>query len=381
MNINFRGGTAMGGLVGTNTGTISSCYSSGTIVINSDGSYSTSYGGLVGDSYGQVIEKSYSTMDISGAGSTVGGLVGRCYDNCEIRDSYATGEVKTRSMSGGLIGTLNGKVYNSYAKGEVDISSNGAGGFCGYLASGYVSAGYSTGQVDSDISPRGGFCGYCYASKGLDSYWDIQTSGQSSSGFAIGRTTTQMKTQSNFAGWDFVDTWAIDTAINDGYPHLQWQNITTCVTDGLCDAYCPPRCNATEDPDCDLAEDCCGNFICGECEDCGLTNNAPECNSDCGECGAVCGDGIIQSPNLFGQYEECDGVDSCSNPWEICSNCYCEEFIYWENLKGNKIGNDFSKQAQVEDTVKMVLINTSLFGLSQGNEVDFEVYLLALKYK
>jgi len=38
---------------------------------------------------------------------------------------------------------------------------------------------------------------------------------------ATENTTTEMKTQSTFTDWDFVDIWSRDDAKNDGYPYLQ----------------------------------------------------------------------------------------------------------------------------------------------------------------
>jgi hypothetical protein len=57
------------------------------------------------------------------------------------------------------------------------------------------------------------------------SFWDIETTGQSTSAGGTGKTTTQMKTKSTFTstGWDFTTpVWIIDEG-ND-YPRLWWQN-------------------------------------------------------------------------------------------------------------------------------------------------------------
>jgi hypothetical protein len=40
-----------------------------------------------------------------------------------------------------------------------------------------------------------------------------------------GKTTSQMKQQSTYTGWDFVNIWAIDPTKNNGYPYLKWQNL------------------------------------------------------------------------------------------------------------------------------------------------------------
>jgi hypothetical protein len=54
-----------------------------------------------------------------------------------------------------------------------------------------------------------------------DCFWDIETSGQTTSAGGTGKTTVEMKTLSTFtcAGWDFVETWGIED--NQTYPFLK----------------------------------------------------------------------------------------------------------------------------------------------------------------
>jgi hypothetical protein len=40
-------------------------------------------------------------------------------------------------------------------------------------------------------------------------YWDTETSGQSTSGSGMGKTTTEMMTRATFTGWDCGSTWHI----------------------------------------------------------------------------------------------------------------------------------------------------------------------------
>ena len=63
----------------------------------------------------------------------------------------------------------------------------------------------------------GGFCGY-NDDFSYSCFWNIETSGWSTSAGGVGKTTAQMKTKSTFTdvGWDFVDAW-----IMDGYPVLK----------------------------------------------------------------------------------------------------------------------------------------------------------------
>lgn len=132
-------------LVGGNRGTVTSSYSQGVVDGNSQ------VGGLVGDSYskGQILN-CYSLCTISGQ-SDVGGLVGRNQAS-SIRNSYSAGLVSGNSVVGGLVG---------YQEGRSSTS---------------------------------------------DSFWDIETSGQSSSTGGTGLSTVEMQDINTYldAGWDFV---------------------------------------------------------------------------------------------------------------------------------------------------------------------------------
>ena len=72
----------------------------------------------------------------------------------------------------------------------------------------------------------GGFGGPVY-----NSFWDVETSGQSFSAGGTGKTTADMQNTSTFleAGWDFVDETANGTEdiwwIDEGqdYPKLWWE--------------------------------------------------------------------------------------------------------------------------------------------------------------
>jgi len=56
-----------------------------------------------------------------------------------------------------------------------------------------------------------------------NSYWDIETSGQSSSDGGEGKTTAEMKQQATFIGWDFTNIWDIIEGVT--YPYLRWQPV------------------------------------------------------------------------------------------------------------------------------------------------------------
>jgi hypothetical protein len=197
--------TEIGGLVGTNNATVSYCYSSCTVNSTADDA-----GGLVGGNAG-TISCSYATGNVTTIGDEAGGLVGINWGpSPEINNCYCKGNVSGREAVGGFIGANWKTITNSYSTGTVTGTS-------------YV----------------GGFVGDNDAGTVNNSFWDTETSGESSSGGGTGKTTSEMKTKSTFtgAGWDFVgestngnnDYWDIDGSKNDGYPILYSSVVPTPV--------------------------------------------------------------------------------------------------------------------------------------------------------
>ncbi|ENU30921.1 hypothetical protein F991_01264 [Acinetobacter sp. CIP-A165] len=167
------------------------------------------------------INNSYATGDVIAINlplsQHVGGLVGAHSSNNIINGSYATGQVQGGLNVGGLVGNnYGGIITNSYSTSVVEGSTS-VGGLIGYH-SGVVEHSYSSGAV-TGTNNVGGLIGES-SSGGLvtNSYWNIDTSGQSTSVGGIGKTTAQLQQVLTFAGWDIADasdpnstsTWVID---------------------------------------------------------------------------------------------------------------------------------------------------------------------------
>jgi len=267
---NVRGGwSTVGGLVGFNYGKITDCHSDGEVAGRSD------VGGLVGRNYASeesssgravygTISRCGTTADVSGTSLDVGGFVGT--NSGTIGNSYATGSVTGnadrvggfigdnsghisaccatgsvhgKSLVGGLIGfhIPYGKVSNCYSSSEV-FGTILVGGLVGMLFDGVpqdpgtISNCYSTGQVSADAR-LGGLVGEGTGSGDavINSFWNVETSGLSTSDGGIGKMTAEMQMEGTFtyAGWDFVaesvngaeDIWSICEGTN--YPRLLWQ--------------------------------------------------------------------------------------------------------------------------------------------------------------
>jgi hypothetical protein len=206
-NIYFSGGGvisgAVGGLAGSNKGTILNCSNSGF----TSGSYSI--GGLVGANNGTILQ-SFSKTTVRGE-LNLGSLAG--FNSGTIDNCYATGSVAGNSgpwadKVGGLVGYNNGAISKSYSTG----STSGE-----YLVGGFV--GSNTGTI-------------------TDCFWDKQTSNKSnmcgggSCDDSCGKTTTQMQDPDTYliSGWDFWgesdngtdDIWRLCPDVSN-YPKLLWE--------------------------------------------------------------------------------------------------------------------------------------------------------------
>jgi hypothetical protein len=133
---------------------------------------------------------------------------------------------------------------------------------------GSITASYATGSVIGDTLP-GGLVGDGLASNVYSSFWDIETSGQPTSGGGTGKTTAEMQQQSTFVDWDFFgsvadgteDIWTIGPR---RYPMLTWEGfaypdlngddkVDFCDFAVFWDAMWTGRGSAEYNPACDIA--------------------------------------------------------------------------------------------------------------------------------
>lgn len=242
------GAETAGGLIGNaESTTISNSFSTASVQ-----TYSGNTGGLLGHSYAGSITDSYATGQVNSGGEAAGGLVGS--SSTTITKAYATGNVIITSgdMAGGLIGSNTGAVSKSYATGQVTGSdfSSSLGGLIGFSMGGTITNSYAQGNVVggtyssrvggliggatlgatitktyskgtvSGSSNLGGLIGWKYATATVSSsYYDSTTSGMSDTGKGEPKTTTEMKQQTTYSGWDFSTIWNIDEA--QTYPYLR----------------------------------------------------------------------------------------------------------------------------------------------------------------
>lgn len=195
-------------------------------------------GGLIGQSYYSNITQAYATGDVSGL-DNVGGLTGTTLGYVDgidysgyIQDSYATGNVTASgSQAGGLIGYMNGAfISDSYARGNVS-GNDDVGGLIGTVLGEnvWIRKSYSTGNLQigegTDIGGLVGVYDVNTENATIDSvYWDVETSGQSTSPIGQGKTTAEMIDGETYVGFNFEDVWWISADNNSGYPCLLWSD-------------------------------------------------------------------------------------------------------------------------------------------------------------
>jgi Secretion system C-terminal sorting domain/Ig-like domain CHU_C associated len=159
-------------------------------------------GGVVGRTGSSSIIYSNSQGTITGTG-LIGGLVGRA-EYTPISECYSTSNVSGDEYVGGLLGVFDSEtLLHCYAAGDV-VGNTDVGGLIGL----------NFGTVQQ-------------------SFWDTQSTGQTSSQGGTGKTYFEMQTRATFtnSGWDFTnetangssDHWKMGECNNNGYPVFNWQ--------------------------------------------------------------------------------------------------------------------------------------------------------------
>ena len=159
----FNGYSYIGGVVGKNSGTVSGCYNTSTVMgIMNGGGFNTSdyIGGVVGYNSGTVSD-CYNNGSVSGI-DNIGGVVG---DNSgTVSDCYNNGSVSGSVSIGGVVGYNSGIVSGCYNIGNISGNSR-IGGVVGYNnnisddSPAIVTGCYNNGNVSGNNIYVGGIVG------------------------------------------------------------------------------------------------------------------------------------------------------------------------------------------------------------------------------
>lgn len=193
----IRGESEIGGIAGTNWGTIQSC--SVNAIINASK-------GTCGGICGRAANRSWivfcQTNSTVTGGDRVGGITGMSdMGNTIVFNSFSSGTVTGKAYVGGLLGygDNTARLCNSYSLSKITGDS-----LCGGVA------GVNEGSITN-----------CYFLKDTDI--NVQLSGlgedkkdQLRNTYAI--NTSGFKNKATFPWWDFDFEWKIDPTVNEGYP-------------------------------------------------------------------------------------------------------------------------------------------------------------------
>ena len=159
-------------------GTVTSCWSSGSVTATNTSANRIILGGLVGTAPSGAVRASYSAASVSASTTPTvyaGGLVGQL-NGATVTASYATGEVSAGTASDSFVGGLVGQADSSSA---------------------VITASYATGRVSSGTGATvGGLAGvFSSTATQSNSYWDSDTSG-----ITGGQTTVALQTPIDYTG-------------------------------------------------------------------------------------------------------------------------------------------------------------------------------------
>ncbi len=160
--------------------------------------------GLVTNKSVATIGEAYNTGSLNASTYCTGGIVGCSGDSSitTIESCFNIGKISGYDCYGGILGAIDGgtgiiKYCHNY--GTISVSSvDSRGGILGYRNGSY------TGTANYWLSTCGAYSGIGYISDNTN---------------ATPYTLEQMKTQSNFVGWDFDEIWKMDET--KGYPVLR----------------------------------------------------------------------------------------------------------------------------------------------------------------
>ncbi|MFR5907957.1 MAG: DUF4430 domain-containing protein [Gemmiger formicilis] len=203
-NITADTGAVLAGRVSRNYGVIRESYVQGG-TLTSNTTSSVGHAGFVGANEEKgLIERCWSSMDISTQSAHAAGFVGLGYGGT-IRNCFALGNVSARTHSGGFVGrsVYQGNVYeNCYAAGVVTVTEKEGNGFIG------GNQDWSFFQYDQ--------------SEGITNSYYNSTTDSSHDYNATGKSLDEMKAVDFLAALSGSESgiWVQDSEYNNGLPYL-----------------------------------------------------------------------------------------------------------------------------------------------------------------
>lgn len=207
----------------------------------------------------------YSTTFVPNSGHFIGGIAGIApngsgiisfeYNSSRYNYFYSrTGSTLRKNVGGGLLGEISSPAslfrYNYSHSNKADFGNGGSpnnypwgwGGIFGYTGVNNIHTfqqNYSANNECLGVNQSGGFFSEDNSSttaQVIDStlnFCDISSFTEpntvygsvrySASKYPSAKTSAQLKDINTFVGWDFTNTWVIDSTKNNGYPYLRFE--------------------------------------------------------------------------------------------------------------------------------------------------------------
>jgi len=204
-NIKIKGTDYVGGISGSNDGTVINCSVNGSVVLGT-----SITGGAVGINNG-LVQKVSTGVDVSGV-SKVAGLVG--YNSGEIGQSYSFATVGCNYIASGLVAWNTGLIQNCYNYGSVTGADYAAGllsvNYGGTLRNSYTL---------SNITGTNGCAGVV-----ATNFLGAVVQSCAAQGYNVSKQQMQTSSTYTSAGWDFVNesvNGEADIWLMEEYPKLR----------------------------------------------------------------------------------------------------------------------------------------------------------------
>ena len=170
-----------------------------------------------------------SSVDVQIIGDNkVGGLIGISYQ-MKVEESFSKGGITQSSgdiYAGGIIGFSDSPTFmlNCYSEVEFKGAGTKIGGLIGKLNYASDENSYYAGIIGPNIDVAGTVFESDKVQEGKNLYWDTEVSGvsvaQNGARMGKGFTTADMKNMVTFIGYDFTTIWYMD---DTDYPRFQWE--------------------------------------------------------------------------------------------------------------------------------------------------------------
>lgn len=229
----YNSGTGYGGIAGQFGGRITGCTS--YVDINLD---AYNVGGICG--YGVYVSNCVNNGNVKG-GNSVGGIVGRTYQDGIITYSHNTGTIKGGGAVGGILGSMEGGIIrNCYNIADVDGNLGSAGGIAGSVSGTdeTITNVYNTGDIFNDTGvSTGNAAGGLVGSMGYNTSSGTGSGGASyegiiSNGYSIGSITNGGALVGKLSGGKLYNCYAASSLEMCGRTMTSNTSLNRCVNLG-----------------------------------------------------------------------------------------------------------------------------------------------------